>query len=131
MKYGVPHTSILGSLLFITYTNDLLLRINSASEPILYADDTSVIISSRNIEDFHSMSNFDLSHMIKAFAANKLVPNLDATDVIKFITKNSTHSTLRTGYREKYVAEAVNTTFLGLQIDNHLNWENDIEQMIA
>ena len=69
MKYGVPHTSILCPLLFTIYTNDLPLRINSASEPVLYANDTSVIISSRNMEDFHSMSKFDLSPMIKRFAA--------------------------------------------------------------
>jgi hypothetical protein len=74
--------------LFIIYTNDLPLRINSVSEPTLYADDTRVIIPKRNIEDFHSMSNFDLSHMIKRFAANKLALSLDATDVMKFITKN-------------------------------------------
>jgi hypothetical protein len=76
------------------------------------------------------MSNFDLSHAIKRFAANKLVINLDATDIIMFKTKNSSHSTLLIGYREKYIGEAVNTTFLGLQIDIHLNWKNDIEEMI-
>ena len=64
------------------------------------ADDTSVIISSRNVEDFHSMSNFDFSHMIKRFAANKLVVNLDATDITKSITKNSSYSALCIGYRE-------------------------------
>jgi len=39
------------------YINDLPLRINSISEPILFTDDTSVIVSSRNFEDFCSMSN--------------------------------------------------------------------------
>lgn len=88
MKYGVLHTSILCPLLFIIYKNYLLLRINSASEPVLYAGDTSVIISRRNIEDFHSMSKFDLCHMIKRFPANTFVPNLDVIYIIKFITKN-------------------------------------------
>jgi hypothetical protein len=68
--------------------------------------------------------------MIERFAANKLVLHLDATDIIKCITKNSSHSTLRIGYREKHIGEAVNTTFLGLQIDNHLNWKDHIEQII-
>jgi hypothetical protein len=56
---------------------DLLLRINYLSAPIiLFADDdTSVINSSRNFEDFCSLSNLVLSHMIKRFAANNFVLN--------------------------------------------------------
>jgi len=33
------------------------MRINSLSEPILFTDDISVIISSKNFENFYSMSN--------------------------------------------------------------------------
>ena len=67
--------------------------------------------------------------MIKLFAANNLVLNLNKTDIKKFITKNSAHSTLHIGYKEKYMEETVNTKFLGLQIDNHINWKNHIEEM--
>ena len=35
---------------------------------------------------------------------------------MKFITKNSSHSTLHTGYKEKYLKETVNSKFPGLQI---------------
>jgi hypothetical protein len=37
---------------------------------------------------------------------------------------------LNIGYDEKYVEESINTKFLGLQTDNHLNWENYIDLMI-
>jgi len=49
---------------------------------------------------------------------------------MKFVTKNSSHSTLHIGYKLNYIGETVNTEFLRLQIDNHLNWKNHIEQMI-
>ena len=49
---------------------------------------------------------------------------------MKFITKISSHATLHTGYKDRYIEETVNTKFLGLQIDKHLNWNNDIEQMV-
>ena len=130
LKYGVTQGSILGPLLFIIYINDLTLRINSISEPILFADDTTVIISSRHFEDFCSVLNLVLSHMIKRSAANKLVLNLDKTNITKFITNNSSHSALCIGYKEKYIEETVNTKFLGLQIDNHLTWKNHIAQII-
>jgi len=67
--------------------------------------------------------------MIKRFVANDLVRNLDKANIMKFITKNSTHCTLYIGYREKYVEGEVNTKFLGLQTDNHINWKAQIEQM--
>jgi hypothetical protein len=77
------------------------LRINSKSEPILFAGDTSALISSRNLEDLCSVSNLVLSHMIKWFAASKLVTNLDKTNIIKFITKKSSHLTLCIGCKSK------------------------------
>jgi len=56
-----PQGSILAPLLFIIYINDLLLRINSISESILFADDTNIIISSVNFKDLRSGSNISLS----------------------------------------------------------------------
>jgi len=109
---------------------DLSLRVNYVLEPILFADDTRVIISRRNYEDFCSVSDLVLPHTIKWFAANYLVLNLDKTNIMKFITKNSSHSTLHIGYKEKCIEETVNTKLLILQIENHINWRNCIELII-
>ena len=73
------------------------------------------------------MSNLVLCHVTKWIAANKLVLNLDKTNIMKFITKNSSHSTLHIGYKEKYIEEMVCTKFLGLETDNHLKWKIHIE----
>jgi len=62
--------------------------------------------------------------MIKWFSANKLVLNLDKTNIRKFVTKSSTHSALWIGYAEKYTEEMVNSKFLGLQSDKHLKRKN-------
>ena len=51
--------------------------------------------------------------MTKRLAEKKLVLYLDKTNIMKFITKNSSHSTPCIGYKEKYIEEAVNTKFLG------------------
>jgi hypothetical protein len=67
-------------------------------------------------------------HVIKWFAANKLVLNPDKTNIMQFITKHTTHTTLCIGYTEKYIEKKVNTKFLGLQTDNHLNWKYHTEK---
>jgi len=72
---------------------------------------TSDIISRINFEYFCSLSNLVLSCVIKQFAA-KLVLNLDIMNTVKFVTKNSSHSTFHTGYKEKYIQET-NTEFFG------------------
>jgi hypothetical protein len=65
------------------------------------------------------------------FTANKLAINLDKINVIKFITYNSSQCPLHIGYNDKYIEESVNTKFLGLQTDNHLNWINHTDQQFA
>jgi hypothetical protein len=55
--------SIFGPLLFIIYKNDLPPTKNTLSEIILFAVDTRVTISNKNIDDFSAMSNTFLSHM--------------------------------------------------------------------
>jgi hypothetical protein len=48
IKYGVPQGSVLGPLLFLLHVNDFPLAINKLSTPILFADDTSLVITDRN-----------------------------------------------------------------------------------
>ena len=64
-------------------------------------------------------------------AANNSAVNLDKTNTMKFTTKNSSHSTLYVGYKEKLIQETVNTKFLGSEIDNYINWKTHIKQIIT
>jgi len=54
IKYGVPQGSILGPLLFLEYINDLRKAIKHKAIPILFADDTSTLITSPNNIKFQS-----------------------------------------------------------------------------
>ena len=47
-----------------------------------------------------------------------------------FIINNSPHSAFSIGCKNKYVEETVNTKFLGLKIDNHLNLKNCIREVM-
>jgi len=131
LKHGVPQVSVIGPLWFIKKKkkkseNKYYIRTNII---ILFADDTSVIISSRNFKGFCSVSNLGLSHMIKWLAGNSVI-NLDDMKAVKFIIQNSSHSTVHNGYKEKYIEETINTQFLGLQVNNYINWKNHVDKMI-
>jgi hypothetical protein len=66
--------------------------------------------------------------MSKQFAANRLDLNLDKTNIILFIANNSPQHAFNTGCNGKYIEQSVNV--LGLRIDNHLNWTNNIDKFI-
>jgi acetyl-CoA carboxylase beta subunit len=75
--------------------------LSTSSIPIIFANDTSVIVYNKNLDDFCVLSNKVLSHMSKYFSANKLSLNLDKTNVIKFITKSSPQYPLNIRYNNK------------------------------
>jgi hypothetical protein len=97
---------------------------------MLFADDTSAIISNRNFIEFSTTANVVLARMIEWFSANKLILNLEKTNILKFVTNNLPYCALSIGHKDKYIEEAVHLKFLGIQIDNHLNWKNHIDQII-
>jgi hypothetical protein len=60
---------ILEPLLFIIHINDLPPSINTLANLLIFAGDTSVIISAKKFVDFCRISNIMLCHISKWFAA--------------------------------------------------------------
>ena len=71
IKCGVPQGSVLGPLLFIIYTNDLPGCLN-LTKSILFADDTTIYLSSNNISYLYTTMNGELLKLTDWFRANKL-----------------------------------------------------------
>jgi hypothetical protein len=88
IRHGVPQGSILGPLFFRLYINDLLNFVKDKSKPILFADDTSLIVTNSNPTDFLSDIMTVFEYLNKWFRDNSLSLNFDKTHFMQFTTKN-------------------------------------------
>ena len=87
VKHGVPQGSVLGSLLFLIYINDFPLTINKLVDSILFADDTSIIISNTNPEEFKNIINSVMTEIMDRFQSNLLALNCNKTTFLQILTK--------------------------------------------
>ena len=83
---GVPQGSILGPLLFLIYINDLPAALTKLI-PIMFADDTNVIIKGKDIHELTLTLNSELEQLSDYFKSNKLKLNTDKTTIVCFRKK--------------------------------------------
>ena len=79
IKHGVPQGSVLSPLLFLLYINDLPKVLSHNASPILFADDTSIIITGHNELTFQEELNATFAVITKWFQLNALFLNFDKT----------------------------------------------------
>jgi hypothetical protein len=84
IKCGVPQGSILGPLFFLPYINDLPKTINREHNMVLYADDTSIIITDSNKLNFTTNLNRTFNKVNTWFNANLLALNFQKTQYLEF-----------------------------------------------
>jgi hypothetical protein len=116
IKYGVLRGSILGPLLFLVYINKLPTAVEHKALPILFADDTSILLTSPNNTQMQSDFNIIFEQLIKWFKSNMLYFNFDKTYFIQFTNKSTCISDIQIIYEGKQISIVNETKFLGLFI---------------
>ena len=121
---GVPQGSILGPTLFILYINDIC-NVSHLVKFILFADDTNVFCAGDNKLELECMLNRELAKLCKWFAVNKLSLNLSKTSYMLF--RNRPPDVDFNVFIEHERINRVHVTkFLGIYIDDKLNWKYHI-----
>jgi hypothetical protein len=130
VQHWVPQGSVLGSLLFLIYINDLSKSISDKSIPVLFADDTSFIITNRDDNEFRHKVNEVFNKINKWFHSNLLTVKYDKTYFLQFITKANKDNNKQILYSKTKITTVKSIKFLGLTLDTTLNWKHHISELI-
>ena len=130
IKCGVPQGSVLGPLLFLIYINDIY-RTSNILKFHLFADDTSIFFSNKDVHTIKSVVNKELCSVSHWLSANKLSLNVSKSSFILFHPpqKKVTKITLQI-YNED-IPEKASTKYLGVNIDKHITWKEHINYLLS
>ena len=120
----VPQSSILGPLLFLIYINDLA-NVCKFTMPIFYADDSNLFLNGKNFERIESILNSELQEIVKWLKINKLSLNVNKTQCMVFTRKREKRK-VNIKIEDQNIEQVSKTNFLGVIIDEQLNWKEHI-----
>ena len=129
VEYGSPEGSCLGPLLFLVFCNDLYRTLEICS-CILFADDTTLYKTHADSKFLEWSVNEDLKLLSDWFKANKLTLNLSKT-MFMYFPHSRKCPDIRSIHCDGTKIPKVSTTkFLGVWIDDSLNWKHHTNMLI-
>jgi hypothetical protein len=97
---GVPQGSILGSLLFVIFINDLPLVLQNVYAD-LYADDTTLHKSTSSVSVLNVELNTDLHNVVEWYHENNMVLNTEKKTYVDWLKSNASSNILTLVLSEK------------------------------
>lgn len=131
VTYGTPQGSVLGPLLYIIFANDMP-KILKFTNSIMFADDTTIFISGKNLKFLYRKINDDMKRLTQWFKENSLTVNVDKSFSVLFKTKkklaNYQGNIIMGGAKVKQVDSV---KFLGVHLDQHLDWNIHCQHLLT
>ena len=98
--------------------------------PILFADDTSVLITGQSVLKFQDDLNVTFGQISKWFQVNSLFLNISKTYFIQFSSKSLNYPDINFTYGSNCISKVNDTEFWGLIIINTLSWKTHIDKIL-
>lgn len=124
-EFSVPQGSILGPLLYILYVNDLPQAVDDGIKTVLYADDTSVVISHVKRQNLTKIANTVATKVGDWLDKNGLNLNANKTAILNF-KRTASNSGMSVRVGDSSVVPSGAVRFLGLDLDPQLKWSNHL-----
>ena len=125
ITYGTTQGSCLGPLLFILFCNDIY-TLPLYSHLILFADDTTMVNSHKNVNYLEYMMFHDLTILLDWFKANQLSLNLNKTTLMHFWPGERK---LIISIDDIAIPQVNSCKFLGIYIDQNMLWNTQVEHL--
>ena len=126
VTYGTALSSCLGPLLFLLFCNDVHL-LPIYSRIILFADDTTLLFSHKNIKLLKYALEHNMSLQMSWYKANKLPLNINKTVLLKYWPDGKCFDVEIEGVQ---ITNKSHTKFLGIHVDKCLTWKEQANKVI-
>ena len=122
INHGEPQGSVLRPLLFLIYINDLPNAL-VYSDAFIFADDTALLYSDKNLKRIRKRLNIDLKLLVHWLHTNKIGLIVDKTEAILFRSaKKKVDYDLKLKLNGKKFQLVSPVRYLGIVLDENLSW---------
>ena len=130
VNIGVPQGSVIGPVLFLLYLNDID-TVGEGVELTAFADDVSLLLSNKHSDNLEESANDVLANLSTWFGDNSMYLNVDKTQFIRFRNFQKPSENINLNINNRMLNQVKTTKFLGIHIDECLNWKAHCEYVIS